>query len=109
MTPGRAGARTAAVFGPILLGVALMSWAASALWAPAGSGWALPVAGAVLAVAVVTCARRGAAVVAIVPGVFAAPAVRSVSQPVLARQCDPAAPGRPRPRAPGRAAGTRPA
>jgi hypothetical protein len=107
MTPGRAGAQAAAVLGAILLGVALMSWAASALWAPAGSGWALPVAGAVLAAAVARAARRGGAVVVVVPASVAAPAARPVSQPVPARQCDPAAPGRPRPRAPGWAAGTR--
>jgi hypothetical protein len=86
---------------------ASVSWAASALWAPAGSGWALPVAGVVLAAAVVACARRAVVVVAVVPAWFAAPAARPAGPPVLARQCDPAAPGRPRPRAPGRAAGTR--
>ena len=105
MTAGRTGARTATARS--LLGAALMAWVASTSSVPAGPGWALPVAGALLAAAVVACAWRGVAVVAVKPALFAAPVARPAGQPVLARQCDPAAPGRPRPRAPGRATGTR--
>jgi hypothetical protein len=67
------------------------------------AGWALPAAGAVAAVAVVAGWQlRRTVVVPVLPVAVPAPGRRPTSRPVPARLCDPAAPGRPRPRAPGR-------
>jgi hypothetical protein len=95
----------------VRLGAVLFAWAATCtVWAAlpglgaAGHqplGWALPVA--VVAAAVAAGWRLGrAAGGAVLPAPATAPGQRPTSRPVPARLCDPAAPGRPRPRAPGR-------
>lgn len=104
-------ARLAGLLGPLLL-VWTAVWTAvwAAVWAalpqvgqPPMVGWLLPAAGAVAAVAVVAGwqLRRGAAI-PVLPVAAPVPGRRPTSRPVPARLCDPAAPGRPRPRAPGR-------
>jgi hypothetical protein len=79
-------------------------------WAPAAQlsvapGWAVPAAGVLAAVAVAAAWQLRRAVAALALPVSApVPPQRPSSRPVPGRQCDPATPGRPRPRAPDRRA-----
>jgi hypothetical protein len=90
-----------------LLGVALLAWS-PAMQLPHAPGWVVPAASALAALGAAAAwqVRRAAATLAPVVAT-SAPRPRPVSRPVPGRQCDPATPGRARPRAPTRRAAAR--